>query len=71
MITLLSSIEQIDIGKYKKKTFKCPETTSFTLFFLYPKNKREIPKLMPDDPKNVAGQSSGIISGISKIVPDN
>ena len=29
-------------------------------FFLYPKNKREIPKMLPD-----------IISGIPKIVPDN
>ena len=74
MITMLTYIAQIDIGEYKNP-FKCPETTLVTLpcfgFFLYPRNKRKIPKIMPDDPKNVAWQMSGRISGIPKIVPDN
>ena len=55
MITMLTYIAQIDIGEYKNP-FICPETTLVTLFWLilYPRNKHEIPKIMPDDPKNVA-----------------
>ena len=73
MIIMLTYIAQIDIGEYKKNllnALKQPCLICFG-FFLYPKNKRQIPKMMPDDPKNVAWQSSGIISGIPKIVPDS
>ena len=37
--------------------------------FLTPKKKREIPKIMLDNPKNVAWQSSSIISGIVSWIP--
>ena len=56
MITMLTSIEQIDIGEYKEtllNDLKQPLLPCFG-FFLYHKNKREIPKMMPDDPKKVA-----------------
>ena len=72
MLTMLTYIAHINIGKYKNP-FKCFETILVTLFWLLfvPKNKREFPKIMPDDPKIFAWQSSGIISGIPKNVPDN
>ena len=52
MISMFTSIAHIDIGEYKK-TFKYLETTPNypVLGFLYPKNKREIPKKLPDNPK--------------------
>ena len=34
MITMLTYVEQIDIGEYKK-TFKYPKTTLVTLFWLF------------------------------------
>ena len=52
MLTMLTYIAHIDIGEYKNP-FKCFETILVTLFWLLfvPKNKREFPKIMPDDPK--------------------
>ena len=42
--------------RVQKNVFECPETNPVTLFWFlfYPKNKRKIPKMMPDDPKNGA-----------------
>ena len=52
MITMLTYIAQIDIGEYKNlfNALKQPWLPCFG-FFLYPKNRREIPKMMLDDPK--------------------
>ena len=55
MITMLTYIAQIDIGEYKTllNALKQLVLPCFG-FFLHPKNKSEIPKIMPDYPKNVA-----------------
>ena len=37
--------------------------------FLYPKNKREIPKLVPDDPKTGAWRSQNWCLTVRNLVP--
>ena len=55
MITMLTYIAHIDIGEYKNPLNALKQSVLPCFgFFLYPKNKHEIPKMMPDDPKNVA-----------------
>ena len=72
MIPVLTYIAHINIGEYKKH-FNYPETTPLTRFgsFLYAKNKRDIPKIMSDDPKNDAWRSQKWCLTVPKIMPDD
>ena len=55
MITMFTPLAHIDIGEYKNPfiTFKLPQLPRFGSF-LYPKDKREIPKKLLGDPKKAA-----------------
>ena len=50
MITMLTFVAHIDIGEHKTP-FNTLKSSPITKFFLYPKNRGEIPKKLLDNPK--------------------